>query len=289
MEYTLLDSDRLIENAVPGLNALERIAVDFECEFNLHIYGEHLCLIQIFTGSEYLVIDPRAKAVTAKGLKAFFLTDTEKIWFDSHSDHSLVYKNYGIQIRNIYDIRVPAKLLGYDGNLLSLERELLGLQLEFAKKKNQTANWLCRPISDDQMEYALADVAHLIELKAVLDEMIAKHGLEDVNAKQMKAAITPKPATPGWKNLPGWRNLGKKERIYAKWFFIARDKIAERFNVPPHRVFDKHSIVSLASHSPTPERISSAMTAVNPRFRKFLADSMMVALKRADEESGKRD
>lgn len=45
MEYTLLDSDRLIEDAVPGLNALERIAVDFECEFNLHIYGEHLCLI----------------------------------------------------------------------------------------------------------------------------------------------------------------------------------------------------------------------------------------------------
>ena len=165
VQYRLLDSDGLIEEAVRSFASLPAIAVDFEGEFNLHIYGEHLCLVQIYAGGTYYVIDPRSASVTKAGLEAFFSSDVEKVWFECHSDETLVYKSYGLRIRNIYDIRVPAKLLGYDGNLLSLEESLLGIVPSFSKKKNQTANWLRRPIPPEQMEYALADVAHLLELK----------------------------------------------------------------------------------------------------------------------------
>ena len=197
--------------------------------FNLHIYGEHLCLVQIYAGGTYYVIDPRSASVTKAGLEAFFSSDVEKVWFECHSDETLVYKCYGLRIRNIYDIRVPAKLLGYDGNLLSLEESLLGIVPSFSKKKNQTANWLRRPIPPEQMEYALADVAHLLELKDVLERKIAEEGLEDECSRQMKAAMVMKPPVPGWKKLPGWKRFSRKEKAYAKWIFIARDKVAERF------------------------------------------------------------
>ena len=46
MNYTLIDNSADLEKYIAAWNVLDRIAVDFECEFNLHIYGEHLCLIQ---------------------------------------------------------------------------------------------------------------------------------------------------------------------------------------------------------------------------------------------------
>ena len=70
MDYIYLDSDEKIEKALVPLSQKKRIAVDFEGEFNLHIYGEHLCLIQIFDGCDFYLIDPRAEHVTIKGLEA---------------------------------------------------------------------------------------------------------------------------------------------------------------------------------------------------------------------------
>ena len=98
MHYSLLDSDIKIKDAVEHFISLERIAVDFEGEFNLHIYGEHLCLIQIFDGKDFFIIDPRSREVSEKGLSLFFSSPVKKVWFDSQSDASLVYKKYGMRI-----------------------------------------------------------------------------------------------------------------------------------------------------------------------------------------------
>ena len=51
-------------------NNITSIAVDFEGEFNLHIYGEHLCLVQIFDGKDFYLIDPFC--VSAEELKLLF-------------------------------------------------------------------------------------------------------------------------------------------------------------------------------------------------------------------------
>ena len=124
---------------IPLLNGKGRIAVDFEGEFNLHIYGEHLCLVQIFDGDSFYIIDPRSDKVTAEGLGLLFQSEAEKIFFASQSDAALIHKCYGMTIRNIYDIRIPALLLGYTGNLLGLEELYLGISSSGGKKRKQTA------------------------------------------------------------------------------------------------------------------------------------------------------
>jgi ribonuclease D len=72
MNYIQINSDEELLKAIEVLNSKERIAVDFEGEFNLHVYGEHLCLIQVYDGDVFYIIDPRSKALTVKGLEAFF-------------------------------------------------------------------------------------------------------------------------------------------------------------------------------------------------------------------------
>src|SRR5690554_519505 len=109
--YTLVESDSVFKEFLKG--AKSSLALDFEGEFNLHIYGEHLCLIQIFDRTRYYLIDPFK--VSAALLKEFFVSkEIEKIMFDCSSDASLIRNQYGVQLEGLYDIRVGAQLLGYN-------------------------------------------------------------------------------------------------------------------------------------------------------------------------------
>ncbi len=285
MDYTYIDSDEKINEMLSLFGGKDRIAVDFEGEFNLHIYGEHLCLIQVFDGSSFFIIDPRAAGVTVKGLEAFFSSSVRKLWFDCQSDASLVYKAYGLKIENIYDVRVLAETLGFHGNLKALEAEYLGIDNGLNKKKNQQANWLKRPIPDEQIEYALEDVAHLAELEDVLVPLIKERNLEKQAISAMKKATAVKKPLPGWTRLGGWKRLSREEKVYAKHIFIARDKIARRFNVPAARVMDKHLITALAKERPsTKERLADSLIGENPRFLNFLIPSVWEAITSAKEE-----
>ena len=285
MDYTYIDSDEKINEMLSLFGGKDRIAVDFEGEFNLHIYGEHLCLIQVFDGSSFFIIDPRATGVTVKGLEAFFSSSVRKLWFDCQSDASLVYKAYGLKIENIYDVRVLAETLGFHGNLKALEAEYLGIDNGLNKKKNQQANWLKRPIPDEQIEYALEDVAHLAELEDVLVPLIKERNLEKQAISAMKKATAVKKPLPGWTRLGGWKRLSREEKVYAKHIFIARDKIARRFNVPAARVMDKHLITALAKERPsTKERLADSLIGENPRFLNFLIPSVWEAITSAKEE-----
>ena len=210
MDYTYLDTDEDISAAVAHWNGKDRIAVDFEGEFNLHIYGEHLCLIQVYDGEGFYIIDPRSGSVTLNGLKAFFLSPVEKVWFDAQSDAALVHKNYGIVIANIFDIRILALTLGYTGNLTGLKETYLGISSEGSgsKKRNQTANWLKRPLPQPQIEYALEDVRYLLALKDVLVPLVRDAGLEKKAEGEMRKALRVKEPVPGWKKVgapcPKW-------------------------------------------------------------------------------------
>ena len=257
MEHVLIDSsDRLME-CIGRWNSLERIAVDFECEFNLHIYGEHLCLVQVYDGTTYYVIDPRANGVSRDGLVAFFTSPVKKVWFDCQSDNSLVYRKYQVSVENILDVRVYALALGFTGNLVSLEKEFLGIEPDIApgdKKKLQQTNWLRRPLSSQQLDYALSDVASLFALEDVLH------------------------AKPGWVTLGNWKRMTKEQRRNVKQYYIARDVVARRFNVPSYYVLDKHRLLGFALSCPSrKEDVMALVAEANPRFQSQLMDSMLKA------------
>jgi ribonuclease D len=58
--YSWIDSDEALNKLLDNWenSGVASIAVDFEGEFNLHIYGEHLCLVQIYDGKDFYLIDP---------------------------------------------------------------------------------------------------------------------------------------------------------------------------------------------------------------------------------------
>ena len=231
-------------------NNITSIAVDFEGEFNLHIYGEHLCLVQIFDGKDFYLIDPFC--VSAEELKLLFENpELEKIWFACSSDANLLWKKYQIRLVGVYDLAIEQKILGLTGNLLALESMFnLNNPEEANKKKNQKSNWLIRPLPEEQIEYALSDVAYLFEIKKNLDKMATETGKMKEVVAAMKNAVNIKTEyVAGCTKLPGYRRMKNDQRIRVKHLFFAREKLAEEFNKPPFQILDKHILSDLSGKS----------------------------------------
>lgn len=281
MIYTLLDSDEKIFSFISSLSQ-KAIAVDLEGEFNLHIYGEHLCLIQIYDGQNYYIIDPRSKDVSEKALIAFFSSDIEKVWFDAQSDNSLIFKNYDITINNVFDVRALAKALGFMGNLISLEETFLSIKKDNVDKKRlQQTNWLKRPLTDEQICYALSDVEYLLNLKEVLLKEVQEKGFTKNAEVLLKSACKKPKLTPPWTKLCSPRELNKEQKIALKEYFIARDVVAKRFNVPAYMVLDKHKVIELAKKCPRSlDEVYSIVGPINVRFKPFLMESLKKAFER---------
>jgi ribonuclease D len=287
--YTLIDNDDKFREIIKYWkeNALLSIAIDFEGEFNLHIYGEHLCLIQLFDTKEYYLADPFQ--LTPEILKEFFEdTEIEKIMFSCDSDSALVKKQYDIQLKNIYDVRIPAMELGFMGNYTALVKRNLKVVIETtgSKKKNQMTNWLKRPLKEDQIQYALLDVAYLHALKESLIKECEEEGLSKaVDAKMKRAGIRKAPEKPGWCKLGNYKRMSKQEKVYLKNFFIARDIVARKQNLPAHRILDKHKLVSMAKDVPeTDQELKYLIHNHNFRIERQLYPLMVKAMEDSKKE-----
>ncbi len=247
--YSIIDSDAKWSNLRSSWKqeGISSFAIDFEGEFNLHIYGEHLCLIQIYDGRAYYLVDPFA--LDMKDVLQF-LSDSriEKVMFDSSSDASLIYKEYGVAMDGVYDVALSAGLLEFTGNLHALIG-FCGIELPVVtnKKKNQMANWLRRPLQESLIAYALSDVEHLFAIKEYLQQKIRKEGKESEEIQVQKQGTKVKTEyKPGWTKLPGYQKMSKRERVYLRHFFLARDRLAREKNQPAYRILDKKILVSLA-------------------------------------------
>ena len=256
-QYTYIDSPKALEKMCTSFSekGTDCVAMDFEEESNLHVYGEHLCLIQLRAGSEYYLLDALVLGRSQEGreaLKAFLEGPLTKIMFDCSSDSAIARKSLGIALKNVYDIRLIARALGFDGNLSALTERNLGIPAPAGgdKKKYQKANWMKRPLPEDQLAYALDDVKYLFSLKESLDEEARQKLPLSVRRRletEMKRCALPKHKDrPGWEKICNYRVLPYRQKVYLRHFFTARDNLARRADVPATFILDKHLVVAMA-------------------------------------------
>ncbi len=286
--YKLIKNDNELLSLINYFkdNNLLSIAMDFEGEFNLHIYGEHLCLIQLFDTKDFYIIDPFS--ISKEALKLFLEDkDIEKIMFSCDSDASLVRKQFDIQINNIFDVRIIALELEFEKGYAATVNNFLNIDIgdKNSKKKNQMTNWLKRPLNDNQIQYALEDVAYLHQLKEVLLEKAEEKQKLKVVMKKMKIAGKEiNPPKPGWVKITNWKKLSKKEKILLKHFFIARDIVAKKMNVPAVRILEKRKLVDLLYCYENDNQVKTTIKNKNFKYERMLYPLMKKAIEDAQKE-----
>ncbi len=252
MNYTYIDSEDKLSRYLKHLKDTKKdvIALDIECEFNLHQYGEKLCLIQVFDGTDSVIIDPfKTPIVQIKN----FLENRSilKIVFDAPGDRAFLFKNYGIDLHSILDLQAAVGLLDFEKrDLGSVLKKALNIQGGTSKKKFQRYNWTRRPIANDAIKYALEDVLYLFELKDILlSEILAGNLLETFILKNLQAQNKPHIYTnkPRVFQSKKFRTLTRAQQQVFKQFYDIREQHAKTMNFSPNSVISNDCLLLVAS------------------------------------------
>ncbi len=259
MAYQIIRNDKDLDSYHQSLHSrgCTIIGLDFEGEFNLHAYGETLCLVQIYDGEKEIIIDPFS--VSPKAMKKL-LEDEKimKIMWDASSDLSLVINGYDMSIKSILDLRPAADILEFPKkDYSSVLNAVLNIET-MNKARFQRYNWMTRPVSDDAIRYALDDVVHLFKLKdALLKQINEKSALDEYLRQNFIAQNRNYLREPGKRHtkMKGFRFLRKDEQERLKRIFEVRDNHARELNWPPHRVIPNPQLIDIARKNIQPENI----------------------------------
>ena len=141
----------------------------FDTEFHTErTYVPDLALIQIAWKDRVALVDPLA--VDPTPLAAVFSGTGVAVAHAASQDLDILLAACGSVPATVFDTQIVAGFLGMSTPSLSrLVERMLGTSLP---KADRLSDWLERPISADQIAYAVSDVAHLLELQEILTERL---------------------------------------------------------------------------------------------------------------------
>jgi ribonuclease D len=163
-----------------GLDLGPQVAIDSET-MGLRLGRDPLCVVQLSAGDGNAhVVQLRRPAYDAPNLKRL-LTDPSvlKLFHFGRFDIAMFALHLGVTTAPVYCTKIASKLARtYTDRhgLKDVTRELLGVDLS---KAQQSSDWGAATLSGDQVAYAASDVLYLHQLKARLDEMLAREGRAD--------------------------------------------------------------------------------------------------------------
>src|SRR5262249_5879200 len=141
---------------------------------SFHRFVDRIYLLQLSTRERTAVIDPLPLGVP-EGLGSLLEDPRVQVVFhDADYDLRLLRQDYGWQVRDIFDTRVAAQLLGIRAfGLAALLERFFDMKLD---KKHQRADWSMRPLTADMLEYAAQDTMHLLDLRDRLADELRRAG-----------------------------------------------------------------------------------------------------------------
>ena len=249
----------LIESSSKMLNLLERlndekiIAVDTEF-FRETTYYPQLALVQIATASIVACIDPLA--FDAKpGLKKLLLNDDiTKIFHSCSQDLEVLFYYLGKIPHCIYDTQIANALLSEHHQIgyASLVENELGMKLD----KSQTrTNWLQRPLTEKQIQYAADDVFYLYQLHSLLDNKLHNAGrktwFDEESSKLLNDENNFLVATDKlWRRVKGATKLNKNKLAIVQSIAVWREHLAQQKDKTRRKILSDDIIIQLAIDPP---------------------------------------
>jgi ribonuclease D len=186
-----------------GLDLGPVVAIDTET-MGLKPARDRLCLAQMSAGDgdAHLVRFARGD-YDAPNLKAMLADQAvTKLFHFARFDVAMIERHIGVVCQPLYCTKIASKLARTftdQHGLRDLCRDLLGIDLA---KEQQMSDWGADTLSERQLDYAAADVLHLHDLRARLDEMLAREG----RAELAEACFRFVPARARL-DLAGWDDL----------------------------------------------------------------------------------
>ncbi len=280
-----VDTKEKFNNFISKANKQKVIAIDTEFLWR-DTYFPILGLVQAaFSKDECYLID----AIAIKDISAFgrILTNSNivKILHDAQQDLQILSRACSyITPVNIFDTRRAAGFasLNHTISLAKLTEELLNVVLP---KSETTTDWTKRPLTENQIQYAIDDVIYMCEMRNTLIEKIKQNGFEHWFLDEMKVyensdlyrKILP---NERYLKLKGIKRLTLYQLKLAKHLAAWREIEAEKRNIPKTFIIKDNVLIKIVHTNPQNIQELHKLQYVPPGIiRKFGAEIIEIIKK----------
>jgi ribonuclease D len=246
------------------------VAIDTEF-MREQTYWPRLCLIQLAGPKDQALVDPLHPGIS---LQPFFdlMADegVVKVFHAARQDLEIVWNQARLIPHPIFDTQVAAMVCGFGESVsyVNLVKQITNHDLD---KTSRFTDWSRRPLSQQQLAYALGDVTHLRDVYLRLKGDLEKDGRESWLDEEMAGLIDP----GTYETVPeeAWRRLKlrvKNRKGLAVLIELAawRERAAQAQDVPRNRILRDEALYDIASHGPTETAQLSHLRTLSEGFSK---------------------
>lgn len=249
----MITDDTMLSSICASFEKSESVALDTEY-IRESTYYPQPSLVQISDGTTHLLLDILALKDLGSLEKLFARPEITKIIHSFEQDF-MVLECMNCPIKSsLFDTQLAAAFLGF-GYMLSyqaLVKECLGIRL---KKGYARSDWLARPLSDEQINYAAEDVIYLHELRDFLTERLQKSGKLSWFEEESKRMLKDYYVNRFGRTVPRVSGEGKLASVYknrlrelAAW----REEKAKEANLPRRWLIKDENLIAVAQNRISP-------------------------------------
>ena len=266
-DFIYIEDQKIFEDFVDALLLEERVGIDTEFHRE-RTYFPSVALIQIAHTKGISLIDPLK--VDLRGLSRLLNSQVLIVMHAASQDLEVFQHACGAVPNRLFDTQVAAGFLGMSTPSLSaLYEKQLGILI---KKESRLTDWMARPLSNSQLEYAANDVRYLLQ---VYDQISAE--LEDrgraawveaecsILLEKEKKRRVPEEA---WKKIKEGKNLRGNAQNNIRALAAWRERKAAKLNIPVRYVFPDIALVAIAQQEPKNLSSLEAIRGVETRHLK---------------------
>jgi len=272
-DYQWIDDNSDLEQLILSINKSDEVAFDSEFE-RVNTFYPKPALFQLRINDKYYLID--MKEISNHYV---FIKLLDNIILHSGSEDLEILYNLNNQLPNtVFDTQIAASLCGYGLHFSyqNIVKELLGVELS---KAHSRSDWMCRPLSDDQLNYALDDVVYLPALKEILLNKLQQQGrvswYQLLIQQRLNSIVSGSHISKTFVKIAkskGYDN-SNKQLLYA--LLTWREELAIKRDKPRQWILKNDEITNIIQYKPNNEQKMIHDVGLYPKFAKYNAESII--------------
>jgi ribonuclease D len=216
-------------------------------------YWPKLCLVQLAGGKRHAAVDPLAPGIDLAPLFALMANPAViKVFHAARQDVEIFHHLSGQVPTPLFDTQLAAMVCGY-GEEVGYETLVSRLAKARVDKSSRFTDWSRRPLTKQQLDYALDDVIHLRVVYQRLDAQLKESGRTEWVAQELAGLTDPntyeQPPEAAWRRI---KVRSRDPRFLAIVMALAawREREAQRRDLPRNRIVRDDLLLELAANRP---------------------------------------
>ncbi|TKB44096.1 ribonuclease D [Thalassotalea mangrovi] len=283
MQAEYIQDQSALDSFCQSINHDAVLAIDTEFVRTRTLFP-NLGLIQACDGNRLVLIDP----VSIEDLSPFWrlLQDPSilKVIHSCSEDLEVFMHAGNCQPVNMLDTQIAMSFLGHGLSLgyAAMIQHFLGIELD---KSESRTNWMKRPLSDRQLEYAAADVSYLHQ---IIDQLLQEIGdagwlqqaMQD-SAQMIERKFQPVDEYNLYLDNKQAFKLNSSQLLLLQHLYAWRYRMAVKRNLPLNFIAKDHTLLTMARRKPGNVGAMASYEGVDILDVRHQGKAMLMVIKKA--------